>query len=82
MNLDIIGESTKTTLNPHATRTSAGTDVGHSSIGSWARISGTWIAPPEDGREPESGWPWVRRVEFVGDHAVRTMTDQQVSLFI
>tara|TARA_B110000003_G_scaffold273304_1_gene310760 strand:+ start:559 stop:1284 length:726 start_codon:yes stop_codon:yes gene_type:complete len=40
------------------------------------------IAPPEDGREPESGWPWVRRVEFVGDHAVRTMTDQQVSLII
>ena len=49
LNLDIIGESTKTTLNPHATRTTAGTDVGHSSIGTWARISGTWIAPPEDG---------------------------------
>ena len=30
------------------------------------------IAPPDDGREPEPGWPWVRRVEFVGDHARRS----------
>lgn len=38
------------------------------------------IAPPDDGREPEPGWPWVRRVEFVGDHAVRSMSAEQVTV--
>ena len=38
------------------------------------------IAPPDDGVEPEPGWPWVRRVEFVGDHAVRTMSPEQVTV--
>ena len=44
LNLDIIGEGA-----PSNQDTSAGSPVGHASLGKWQVLSGTWIAPQDNG---------------------------------